>query len=31
MDDPRTKGILKESGGKMFMGQRQWDTARKEF
>jgi len=24
MDNPKVKGLLKESGGKMFMSERQW-------
>lgn len=31
MDDPRVKGILKESGGKMYMSERQWELAKNDF
>lgn len=31
MDDPRVKGILKESGGKMYMSERRWDMAVSDF
>jgi len=29
--DPRIMGVIKESGGKMFMAEKKWDEAFSEF
>lgn len=31
MDNPKVKGLLKESGGKMYMSERQWKDAQECF